>query len=258
MFDKKQLKYLQPLWVLVIFVLAACAGEPSPTPVPPTPTPLPMPTPAESDNEGESEVGTENENESDTSAATGLRTFQIVPEESQASYIVDEEFFESALDKYGIDVGRVDTVGTTQEIEGQLQINLADLSDPLGTNRFTVNLASLTSDQSLRDRWLRDRGPQFSEFPTAEFVATGIEAAPNSYTEGEQVQFKMLGDLTIREVTQPATFDVTATQEGDTVTGVATADLRMTDFGIEPPNFANTLTVADEFTVRVEFTAREQ
>jgi polyisoprenoid-binding protein YceI len=68
----------------------------------------------------------------------------------------------------------------------------------------------------------------------------------------------MLGDLTIREVTQPVIFDVSATLNGDTATGVATADLRMTDFGIEPPNFANTLTVADEFSVEVEFTAREQ
>ena len=54
MSDKTKLKYLQPLWVLVIFVLAACAGAPppTPTPVPPTSTPLPTPTPAESGNSG--------------------------------------------------------------------------------------------------------------------------------------------------------------------------------------------------------------
>ncbi len=257
---RTKLKSLQSLWVLVIFILAACAGAPppTPTPVPPTPTPLPTPIPAESGNESESVVESQGESESEAAATSNLRTFIIVPEESQASYIVDEEFFEAALDKYGINIGQVDTVGTTQNIEGQLQINLADLSDPLGTNRFTVNLASLTSDQSLRDTWLRERGPQFNQFPLAEFVATGVADAPTSYTDGEEVQFKMLGDLTIRDITQPATFDVTATLNGDTVTGVATADLRMTDFGIEPPNFANTLTVADEFTVRVEFTAREQ
>ena len=76
--------------------------------------------------------------------------------------------------------------------------------------------------------------------------------------EGDEVQFKLVGDLTIREITQPATFDVTAKLEGDTITGVATAQLLMTDFGIDPPNFANTLTVQNEFAVQVEFTAREQ
>jgi hypothetical protein len=46
--------------------------------------------------------------------------------------------------------------------------------------------------------------------------------------------------------------------EGDTITGVATAQLLMTDFGIDPPDFANTLTVGNEFAVEIEFTAREQ
>jgi polyisoprenoid-binding protein YceI len=149
-------------------------------------------------------------------------------------------------------------VGSTQNIEGQLQLNFADLSVLPGTNRFTVNLSTLSTDQSRRDNWIRENGPKFNQYPLAEFEATGAADTPTSYTEGEEVQFKMLGDLTIREVTQPVTFDVTATLDGDTATGVATADLRMTDFGIEPPNFANTLTVADEFSVEVEFTAREQ
>jgi hypothetical protein len=31
----------------------------------------------------------------------------------------------------------------------------------------------------------------------------------------------------------------------------------MSSFGITPPNFANTLTVADEFGIEVQITARE-
>jgi polyisoprenoid-binding protein YceI len=208
--------------------------------------------------EGAGKSENEGESEGEAGATTDLRTFIIVPEESRASYLVDEEFFAGALDKLGIDAGEVDVVGSTQNIEGQLQLNLADLSAPLGTNRFTVNLATLSTDQSRRDNYIRERGPQFNQYPLAEFVATGVADTPATYTEGDEVQFKMLGDLTIREVTQPVTFDVTATLDDDTATGVATAQLRMTDFGIEPPNFANTLTVADEFGVEVAFTAREQ
>ena len=72
------------------------------------------------------------------------------------------------------------------------------------------------------------------------------------------MSFKLVGDLTVRDVTQPATFDVTAQLAGDTLTGVATARTLMSRFGIEPPNFANTLTVADEFGIEVQFIARTQ
>ena len=86
-----------------------------------------------------------------------------------------------------------------------------------------------------------------NDYPWATFTATGGEGAPATYNEVEEVSFKLSGALTIREITQPATFDVTARLSGDTPTGTATTRLKMSDFGIEPPNFANTLTVRDEF-----------
>lgn len=191
-------------------------------------------------------------------APSGTRVFVIVPEESRASYIADEEFFGDALPKYGIPIGTQDTVGSTQAIEGQFTLNWDDLSAPLGENEFRVDLSTLTSDQRLRDEWLRDNGPQFATFPDAIFVAERLENAPTSYTEGEEVTFQMVGQLTIHDVTQPTTFDVTASLSGDTVTGVAETTILLTDFGIEPPNFINTLTVQNEMGIRVEFTAREQ
>jgi polyisoprenoid-binding protein YceI len=189
---------------------------------------------------------------------SGTRTFVIVPEESRASYIMSEEFFGGALAKYGIGAGTKETVGSTQTIEGQFQLNFDDLASALGENQFTVDLSTLTSDQRLRDSWIRENGPTFNDYPTATFVAERLENAPTEYNEGDEVNFQMAGQLTVRDVPQPATFDVTATLNGDTVTGTATAALKLTDFGIEPPNFANTLTVADDFQVQVEFTAREQ
>lgn len=256
MFNKLTLRPVYFLWLVIWLLAAACGGGPAPTAVPaPVDEPIATPAPAEEPAPTPTPI-------SETGGAgqdlSGQRTYVIVPEESRASYLVDEEFFDGALAKLGIQAGLADVVGSTQEIEGQLQLNLDDLSSPLGTNRFSVNLASLTTDQSRRDGWIRENGPQFNRYPLAEFTATGIEDAPRTYTQGDEVQFKLPGDLTIREVTQPVTFDVTAKLEGDTITGVATAQLLLTDFGIEPPNFANTLKVENEFGVRVEFTAREQ
>ncbi|MBU6348916.1 MAG: YceI family protein [Chloroflexi bacterium] len=189
--------------------------------------------------------------------ATGMRTFVVVPAESSAAYLVDEEFLGGALDKLGIPAGLVDVVGKTQEIEGQLQLNLNDLAAPLGENTFTVQLNTLTTDQSNRDNWIRRNGPRLNDFPLATFRATAISGAPASYTEGETVRFQMSGDLTLREITQQVTFEVSASLQGGTLTGTATTRLLMSSFGITPPNFANTLTVADEFGIEVQITARE-
>ncbi|HHY56437.1 MAG TPA: YceI family protein [Chloroflexi bacterium] len=228
------------LLLLFISLLAACAQ--------PAPTPTPLPTAAPT-VEGASAAG---------APVAGQRTFVIVPAESKASYLVDEEFFAGALAKLGIAAGLVDVVGSTQEIEGRLTLNLDDLSAPLGENTFTVKMNTFTTDQRDRDKWIRENGPRFNDYPLATFTATSIEGAPAAYNEGEEVSFKLSGDLTIREITRPVTFDVTATLRGDTLTGVATTRLKMSDFGIEPPNFANTLTVADEFGIEVQITAKEQ
>ncbi len=173
-------------------------------------------------------------------------------------FLMDEEFFGGALDKLGIAAGKVDVVGTTQELAGQLQLDLSNLAAALGDNSFTVKMNTFTTDQARRDQWIRENGPRFNDYPEATFKATAIEGAPSAYTDGQEVSFKLKGDMTIREVTQPVTFDITAKLAGDTLTGIAATRLLLSQFGIEPPSFANTLTVADEFGIEVDFTARAQ
>jgi polyisoprenoid-binding protein YceI len=238
--------------LLLPVALVACA--PSPASAPPAAEATVAPEPTSVPEETESQEAAAEAGE----LPTGRRTYVIVPEESSASYIAEEEFFGLALGKYGIPEGLVDTVGTTSAIEGQFELNWDDLSAPLGENTFTVDLSTLKSNQNLRDEWIRENGPEFNTYPNATFVAESLEGAPTSYTPGEEVNFQLVGQMTIRESTQPATFDITAKLENGTVTGTAIAALTMSSFGITPPDFANTLTVADDFRVEVTFTAREQ
>ena len=62
----------------------------------------------------------------------------------------------------------------------------------------------------------------------------------------------------MHEVTVPTTFDAAVKVEGDTLTGVLATRGLISNFGIVPPDFANTLKVADEFGIQVEFTANRQ
>ena len=63
--------------------------------------------------------------------------------------------------------------------------------------------------------------------------------------------------MTIRDVTKPVTFDVTGKLEGDTITGSATTQILMKDFGIDPPSVAGMLTVKDGVMIKLNFTAKE-
>ncbi len=216
-------------------LVAACGGTPTPSPTAvPVATIAPQPL------------------------AEGARRFVVVAAESRASYVVTEEFFGGALAKYGINAGFNEVTGTTNEIAGELQLNVEDPQNALVLGEFTVNLPALTTDQNQRDAWIRDNALQSNQFPVAKFVATAIQNAPASYTDGSAVNFDLVGDLTVREVTLAVTFAVTATLTADTITGVATAPMQLTNFGFDPPSFANTLTVDNDFILRIDLTAKEE
>ncbi len=221
---------------------------PTATPLPPSPTPPPAEIAVEPTSEPASQPA---------EPVSSVRTFAVVPEQSRASYIVAEEFFGGALDSLGIQPGLVDTIGSTQEVTGQMQLDLANPAQPVVSSQFTVNLQSLTSDQSRRDNRIRQANLESNTYPLATFTITSIENGPAAYTEGQEVTFQANGDITIREVTRPAVFEVTAKLEGGVISGVATTQLKMTDFGFEPPNFANLFSVADDFTAKVEFVFQE-
>ncbi len=242
---------LYPLFALVIAALISACGAPA-APAEPAATAPPAATSAPAEAAPAVDAAPAG------NPIAGQRVFVIIPEESRAVYEVKEEFFAGALAKLGVDAGKYDVEGGTQQISGQLELNLDDLSAALGSNSFTVQMNTLETDRRNRDNWIRTDGPRFDEFPEATFVATAIEGAPATYTEGEEVSFKLTGDLTVREVTKTVTFDVTAKLVGDTLTGVAHTNALISDFGIDPPSFANTLTVADDLGIRVEFTARAQ
>ncbi len=216
-------------------LLAACGGTKT------APTPPPATTASEPE---------------EAPTAEGSRKFVIDPAESQASYIVNEEFFAGALDKLGIEAGQKVVVGTTPGVTGYIQIN-PNKPDLLEAAQVTVDMAGLKTDQNRRDEWLREHAIESDFFPEAVFTAVSATGLPETITEGETVAFQLNGDLTVRDVTKNVTFEVTAVLTGDTLQGTATLPLNMTDFGIDPPSFANTLTVADAFTIEVTLTARE-
>ncbi len=175
-------------------------------------------------------------------------TFVIVPAQSRAEYAVEEEFL-------GAPVPFVTTVGSTDAIAGEVTLDIADGGVRIGDNRFTVDLRTLQSDEPRRDARLRTEWLESDRFPLAEFVATEVVNLPADAALGEEVSFQVSGTLTIRDIAQPVTWDMTAAIDGDTLSGVATTLVYMRDFGFEPPDIAGMLRVTDGVTVTVVFVA---
>jgi polyisoprenoid-binding protein YceI len=226
--------------ILLAALLAACGGAepaaPQATIVAEAPTDTPAQEAAAESVEGEAEES--------------VRSFQIVPEQSEASYAVEEEFFGRA-------VPFVTTVGSTNAIEGEFQIAIDDNQIRLVDNQFNVDLRTLTSDSSRRDGRIRSQWLESDTYPFAEFTATAIENFPADAAEGQDVAFQIVGDMTIREITNQVSFDTVARLEGDMLTGSAQTNLLMVDYGFEPPDIMGMLRVTDGVTVTVNFVAQD-
>ena len=91
--------------------------------------------------------------------------------------------------------------GTFHDVDGTIEL---DENDPTRSRgEFRVGAASVDTNFGARDTHLRS--PDFFDaerFPDIAFVSTGIEQVGDD-------RFNVTGDLTIREVTKPITFEVT-------------------------------------------------
>ncbi len=183
-------------------------------------------------------------------AAAGARTFTIVPEQSSAEYFVEEEFF-------GAPIPFVTANGVTSAINGSMELVFDGSTVTLGANQFEVDLTTLQSDEARRDRAIRERWLESNSFPLATFVGKEAANLPADADFGKDVAFQVNGDMTIRDVTTPLTFDITARIDGNTLTGTAQTFLFMKDFGFEPPSVGGMLQVTDGVSVTVKFTAQE-
>lgn len=273
---KAQTSRLIVLALVVMLVASACAaGEPAPaagTGVQPSAATAPAaadPTEAPPSVEpGEAPATSDPTEEVVTVEATaaseapetggGQRTFVLAPDSTVVSYEVDEEFGAGALDRLGIAAGLTKTVGRTSAAEGALTLDFGGATPQLVDASFTVDISTLTSNQGMRDRRIRGEWLESTRYPLATFTASEIRSAPAAYSAGNEVTFQVAGDLTVRDVTNPVVFDVTATLDGDTISGTATTGFLMSSFGVDPPRMTNLFTVGDETVIRVEFVAQEQ
>ncbi|BAS26204.1 hypothetical protein LIP_0347 [Limnochorda pilosa] len=169
-----------------------------------------------------------------------------MPSESRALYRVGETFLR--FDRPGV------AVGVTQAISGELSMDVEQSTEGV-FGMVRVDLSELTSDEPRRDRAIREQWLQSAQFPIAEFRPTGLELhAP--YQDGQELPVTVHGELTIRNLTRPTAWTGSLILEGDTLRSTVTTQIRMTEYGFEPPSVLGVLRAEDEASIEVEIVAR--
>jgi len=97
-----------------------------------------------------------------------------------------------------------------------------------------------------------------SNFEFIVFKPTSITGLPDKVTPGQEITFKVLGDLTVQNVTKPVTFEVKAKLVTDTqehLEGSASAVVKRADFGLDIPKVPSVADVTDEVKLDINFKA---
>ncbi len=142
---------------------------------------------------------------------------------------------------------RIDAVGRTPDVTGSVQ--LADTRVTAG--EITVDIRSVTSDQSQRDDYFTESIMETDRYPNAVFTLTQPVELPAGFASGDRVTADATGTLTVKDVTREVTFPLTAVRDGDTLNVSGSIPVTFTDFGIEPPSFGDVVKV--DPTGQVEF-----
>ena len=133
-----------------------------------------------------------------------------------------------------------EAVGRTSTVFGDLTIEDGSLTGA----EFRVDVASIESDDPRRDAQFRGPILTTEVFPFADFTITSPIELGDAALTGEEVTVNATGELTLRDVTNEVTFQLTARLAGGEVQVAGSIDVVFEEFDITPP-VTPTITVRD-------------
>ena len=139
---------------------------------------------------------------------------------------------------FGVDAA---AVGRSNQITGGLSVEGTQITSA----DFEVDVASITSNETRRDGQFRGRIMSADEFPTATFVLTEPIELGSEPAEGLEVVAEATGELTLRGITNPVTFEVTAKLENGLIGVLGSIPVVFADYSIANPSFGG-VTTEDE------------
>ena len=129
--------------------------------------------------------------------------------------------------------------GKTNRISGWISFDPQDLTKPVSSD-ILVDMASLDTDNRIRNGHMRDNHLHTDRYPNSRFVLTQILVNPGTPIKpNEQVSFNIKGNFTLHGVTRTIQPEVTALWAPDQQTLEVTArfTVRLTDSALPRPQF---------------------
>jgi polyisoprenoid-binding protein YceI len=145
-----------------------------------------------------------------------------------------------------------DAVGHTTALSGEVVFDDAG-AVIASRSKITVDLRTLKSDRERRDGYIQRRTLETEQHPMAELAVTGIQGMPRPLPTSGELAFTLTGNLTIRGVTRPTTWQVTATATPDGYRGSAKTSFTFADFNLAKPRVAVVLSVEDQIALELDF-----
>ena len=145
-----------------------------------------------------------------------------VGEGSQAGYRVDEVLFGQ----------NVTAAGRTSDITGEMTIEGTSVT----AAEFTVQMATVTSDESRRDNQFRNRIMDVRNYPTSTFRLTEPIDLGTIPTDEATREYQATGDLTLRGTTREVTMTLQARRSGDKIEVVGQLPIVFADYNIPNPS----------------------
>ncbi len=146
-------------------------------------------------------------------------------------------------------------VGVSNQIAGEIAI---DFDNPANSQvgQITINARTLETDNRNRNRMIQNEILDTADFEFITFTPTSITGLPPVITHGESVTLQITGDLTIRSITVPVTFDVTASVDTNgQLAGSAIATVLRSDYDLVIPSVPSVADVSDEVIIEFDFVA---
>lgn len=229
---------------LVVALLGCGSTELSPTASPPTAAPTAAPATVAPPPTNAPAAAT-------TAATTAAPstdetvTLVVVPEQSEARYRVREQLAGFSLPS--------DAIGHTSAISGQI-VGKMDGTIVSPESKIVVDITGLQSDQGMRDGFIQRTPLQSAQYPNVTFVPTSAPGLPLLVPESGSASFQLIGDLTIRDVTKPTTWQATCELVVDQTEGkcAATTAFTFADFNLEQPQVPRVLSIEDTIKLEVD------
>jgi polyisoprenoid-binding protein YceI len=176
---------------------------------------------------------------------SGLQVYAISQEASQVRFELDEDLRGE----------RKTVVGTTDQVAGEIALNMSDLSSAQ-VGVMQINARTLVTDSNLRNRAIQNEILDTGGFEFITFTPSSISGLPDSIEVGQEVSFTIEGVLTIRDITLPVVFNVVARADSDQqLSGTASAVINRADFNLNIPSVPNVANVEEQVELYIDFVA---